>query len=204
MATIYDLIEVTSISANTTYSEANGNLLGVVDGANGPELDDGEFDEGDLISIGGTTYTIDLIQEPSSSGSFLLGDGSTRTFSPQNEDNLELKAGFLEPLKKASKDLQAAGMFFMQNGMKNPNAALAGSYDFMHLFGHVCLGLMWAQMGKAALTALEAGADDETFYRTKLTTGRYYMQRRLPATALHLARINSGADTVMELEAANF
>lgn len=90
MATIYDLIEVTSISANTTYSEANGNLLGVVDGANGPELDDGEFDEGDLISIGGTTYTIDLIQEPSSSGSFLLGDGSTRTFSPQNEDNLDV------------------------------------------------------------------------------------------------------------------
>ncbi|SDN53351.1 acyl-CoA dehydrogenase [Lutimaribacter pacificus] len=127
-----------------------------------------------------------------------------KSFIKDNEGNEALKADFLDPLKAASKDLQAAGMFFMQNGMKNPNAALAGSYDFMHLFGHVCLGLMWAQMGKAALTALEAGADDETFYRTKLTTGRYYMQRRLPATALHLARINSGADTVMELEAANF
>lgn len=90
MATIYDLIEVTSISANTTYSEANGNLLGVVDGASGPELDDGEFDEGDLMTIGGTTYTIDTIQEPSSSGSFLLGDGSTRTFSPQSESNLDV------------------------------------------------------------------------------------------------------------------
>ena len=41
-------------------------------------------------------------------------------------------------------------MYFMQNGMKNPNAALSGSNDFMHLFGHVCLGLMWAQMAKAA------------------------------------------------------
>jgi hypothetical protein len=30
------------------------------------------------------------------------------------------------------------------------------------------------------------------------------MTRRLPATALHLARINSGADPVMALEAANF
>ena len=28
-------------------------------------------------------------------------------------------------------------MYFMQNGMKNPNAALAGSTDFLHLFGHV-------------------------------------------------------------------
>ena len=111
---------------------------------------------------------------------------------------------FIEPLKAASKDLQAASMYFMQNGMKNPNNALAGSTDFMHLFGHVCLGLMWAQMGKAAKTALANGASDVTFYETKLTTGRYYMARQLPATALHLTRIQSGADTVMALDAANF
>ncbi|MGR3565273.1 MAG: acyl-CoA dehydrogenase C-terminal domain-containing protein [Heliomarina sp.] len=111
---------------------------------------------------------------------------------------------FLEPLKKASKDLQAAGMYFMAEGIKNPNNALAGSYDFMHMFGHVCLGLVWAQMGKAAMTALADGASDKEFYETKLATGRYYMARQLPATALHLSRIQSGADTVMALEAANF
>ncbi|MGA9435337.1 MAG: acyl-CoA dehydrogenase C-terminal domain-containing protein [Roseobacter sp.] len=111
---------------------------------------------------------------------------------------------FLDPLKAASKDLQAAGMYFMQNGMKNPNNALSGSYDFMHMFGHVCLGLMWAKMGLAARTALSAGASDTTFYETKLATGRYYMARQLPATALHLSRIQSGADTVMALDAANF
>ncbi|MCV2888491.1 acyl-CoA dehydrogenase C-terminal domain-containing protein [Ruegeria aquimaris] len=112
--------------------------------------------------------------------------------------------GFIEPLKRASKDLQAAGMYFMQNGMKNPNNALSGSYDFMHMFGHVCLGLMWAQMAKAARAALAAGASDTAFYETKIATGRYYMARRLPATALHLARIQTGADTVMALDAANF
>ena len=111
---------------------------------------------------------------------------------------------FIEPLKNASKDLQAAGMYFMQNGMKNPNNALAGSYDFMHMFGHVCLGLMWAQMAKAAQSALDAGSSDAAFYETKLATGRYYMARQLPATGLHLARIQSGADTVMALEAAQF
>ena len=88
--------------------------------------------------------------------------------------------------------------------MKNPNNALAGSYDFMHMFGHVCLGLVWAQMGKAAMTALADGASDKVFYETKLATGRYYMARQLPATTLHLSRIQSGADTVMALEAANF
>ena len=127
-----------------------------------------------------------------------------KTFLKENEGDEGLKKDFLDPLKAASKDLQAAGMFFMQNGMKNPNAALAGSYDFMHLFGHVCLGLMWARMAKAAHAALEAGTSDERFYRAKLATGRFYMTRRLPATALHLARIESGAEPVMALEAEAF
>jgi alkylation response protein AidB-like acyl-CoA dehydrogenase len=127
-----------------------------------------------------------------------------KTFLKENEGDEALKADFLDPLKAASKDLQASAMFFMQQGMKNPNAALAGSYDFMHLFGHVCLGLMWARMAKAAHGALAAGTTDEAFYKTKLATGRFYMARRLPATALHLARIQSGADTVMALEAEAF
>ncbi len=127
-----------------------------------------------------------------------------KTFIKENEANEALKADFLDPLKAASKDLQAAGMYFMQNGMKNPNNALSGSYDFMHMMGHVCLGLMWARMAKAAMEALEAGASDKEFYETKIATGRYYMQRQLPATAMHLGRINTGAETVMALKAANF
>ena len=127
-----------------------------------------------------------------------------KTFIKENEGNEALKKDFLDPLKESSKHLQSAGMFFMQNGMKNPNAALAGSYDFMHLFGHVCIGLMWAKMAKVSHAALEGGTSDEAFYKAKLKTGRYYMSRRLPATAMHLKRIESGADPVMELEAELF
>ncbi|MFO8126038.1 acyl-CoA dehydrogenase C-terminal domain-containing protein [Yoonia sp.] len=126
-----------------------------------------------------------------------------KTFIKENEGNEALKKDFLDPLKAASKDLQAAGMYFMQNATK-PNNALSGSYDFMHMMGHVCLGLMWARMAKAAMEALDAGASDTEFLETKIATGRYYMARQLPATAMHLARINTGGDTVMALEAANF
>ena len=127
-----------------------------------------------------------------------------KSFIKENEGNAALKADFLDPLKAASKDLQASAMFFMQNGMKNPNHALAGSYDFMHLFGHVVLGFMWAQMAVAAQKSLDAGTGDAAFLNTKLATGRYYMKRQLPATAAHLARIESGADTVMALDADQF
>jgi len=127
-----------------------------------------------------------------------------KDFIKENQDNDALKQDFLDPLKQASKDLQAAAMYFMQNGMKNPNNALAGSYDFMHLFGHTCLGLMWAKMARAAMEALAAGASDTTFYETKIATGRYYMARQLPATAMHLSRIESGAEPVMALAADAF
>ena len=128
-----------------------------------------------------------------------------KTFIKENAgQDAEFDASFMEPLKAASKDLQSAGMYFMQNGMKNPNNALSGSNDFMHMFGHVCLGLMWAKMGLAAKKALKDGTGDASFYETKLATGRFYMARQLPATALHLKRIETGADTVMALDAANF
>jgi alkylation response protein AidB-like acyl-CoA dehydrogenase len=120
-----------------------------------------------------------------------------RGFVKENGADERLKAGFLDPLKAASKDLQAAAEFFLQNA-RQPNAALAGSTDFLHLFGHVCLGYMWARMARAAL---DRGDD---FHAAKLATGRYYMARLLPATALHLARIRSGAEPVMALPAEAF
>jgi alkylation response protein AidB-like acyl-CoA dehydrogenase len=127
-----------------------------------------------------------------------------KVFLKENEEDARLKAGFLDPLKAASKAMQGAGMYFMQNGMKSPNAALSGSHDFMHLMGHVCLGLMWAKMAKAAYAALDAGAADRDFYEAKIATGRYYMARQLPACAMHLARIESGAEPVMALKAEAF
>ncbi|HFQ15586.1 MAG TPA: acyl-CoA dehydrogenase [Rhodobacteraceae bacterium] len=127
-----------------------------------------------------------------------------KSFIKEHEANADLKESILDPLKSASKDLQAAAMYFMENGMKNPNEALAGSNDFLHLFGHVALGFMWARMGVAACEALDTGAGDATFYKTKLATGRYYAARHLPATKMHLARIRSGAQTVMALDPEEF
>jgi alkylation response protein AidB-like acyl-CoA dehydrogenase len=125
-------------------------------------------------------------------------------FIRANEGDAGLKADFLDPLKQASKELQEATMFFMSEGVKNPNTALAGSTDYLHLFGHVCLGWSWAQMAKVAAAALAAGTTERDFYETKLATGRYYMKRILPETGLRLARIRSGAGPVMALAAEAF
>ena len=126
-----------------------------------------------------------------------------KDFCSENKEHA-LAEDFIQPLKSASKDLQAAAMYFVQKGMKNPNDALAGSYDFMHLLGHVCFGFMWARMAFTAQAMLDAGAEYPAFCETKIATGRYYMARQLPATRTHLARIESGGDVVMAIAAENF
>ena len=60
-------------------------------------------------------------------------------------------------------------------------------------------------MAKVSQDKLTEGANGKTdFYNEKLVTGRYFMERTLPESAAHLARISTGADTMMELDAAAF
>ncbi|APH73460.1 acyl-CoA dehydrogenase C-terminal domain-containing protein [Aquibium oceanicum] len=114
-------------------------------------------------------------------------------------------SGYTKGLKKGLNDLQAATMWLMQNGMKNPDNAGAASTDYMHLFGLVALGYMWAQMAKVAQAKLAEGANGEgSFYETKLVTAKFFMERVMPETAAHLARISAGSETMMALPAEAF
>jgi acyl-CoA dehydrogenase len=114
-------------------------------------------------------------------------------------------APFTKALKKGLNDLQAATLWLMQNAMAKPDNAGAASNDYMHLFGLVALGYMWGQMAKAAQTKLSDGAGGSvSFYENKIVTGRYFMERVMPETGAHLARISTGADTMMALPAEAF
>jgi hypothetical protein len=125
-------------------------------------------------------------------------------FINENAKDAEMKP-FVEPLGKALGDLQGATMWFMQNAMGKPDNAGAGATDYMHLFGLVALGYMWCRMVKAARGKLKAGANGATDrMNAKLVTARFFMERMLPETGAHLARIKAGADAVMELPAEAF
>ncbi len=110
---------------------------------------------------------------------------------------------FVEPLARGRKDLEAATMWFMKNAMSAPDHAGAGSNDYMHLFGTVVLGYMWARMAKVAMEKRDR-SDDTAYFDTKLTLARFYMERMMPETALRLTRISAGADTMMSLDAEAF
>ncbi|MCG8272338.1 acyl-CoA dehydrogenase C-terminal domain-containing protein [Aquamicrobium sp. NLF2-7] len=113
-------------------------------------------------------------------------------------------APFTKGIKKGLNDLQAATMWLMQNAMAKPDNAGAASTDYLHLFGLVALGYMWGRMVKASQEKLASGADDTAFHENKIVTARYFMERVMPETSAHLARISTGADTMMALPAEAF
>ena len=94
-------------------------------------------------------------------------------------------------------------MWLMQNGFSNPDNAIAGSTDYLRLFGLTGLAYMWALIAQAA-NAKIVGGDADPFYANKLVTGRYFLQRVLPDAGAALAKVKAGAETVMALPADAF
>jgi acyl-CoA dehydrogenase len=113
-------------------------------------------------------------------------------------------APYVTPLGHALGELQQATMWFLQNALGNPDNAGAGATDYMHLFGLVALGYMWCLIADAAKTKAAAGNGAAAPMAAKLVTGRFFMDRMLPAATAHLARIKTGAASTMELPAEAF
>jgi acyl-CoA dehydrogenase len=124
-------------------------------------------------------------------------------FTKSHKDNEAMQV-YTGALRSGAKDLNDATTWLMQNAMTKPDNAGAASTDYMHLMGLVTLGYMWAIMADKAMIAIEAGTGDKQFYKNKLITGRYFMERIMPESVAQLARIHSGGDYMMELEAAQF
>jgi hypothetical protein len=104
-------------------------------------------------------------------------------------------------LEKANGDLKASTMWFMQNGMANPNNIGAGAHHYMHIMGIVALGLQWLRMAQSAQKALDAGTGNAAFYQTKLVTARYFAERQ--RTRGSCARQEQGAhDSAAEVRAS--
>jgi hypothetical protein len=128
--------------------------------------------------------------------------GEIGSFLSENSDDLALKP-YLAPVKTALGQLQQATMWLMQNGMKNPDNAGAASTDYMHLFGLTALGYMWARIVKAVLKRQAEGTSTPEL-DAKTTLAKFYFARILPEAGAHLARISSGAESLMELSAEAF
>ncbi len=95
-------------------------------------------------------------------------------------------------------------MWFVQNGLANPNNAGAGAVSYMHLMGIVTVGLMWLRMISAAQAMLAAGEGDAAFLEAKLITARYFAERIMPDTGALRRKIEGGAEAIMAMPVEMF
>jgi alkylation response protein AidB-like acyl-CoA dehydrogenase len=124
-------------------------------------------------------------------------------FIDAHQDNDAL-AEFLPALSQALEHVQEATGIIMEGAMTNRDEVGAASVDYLRLFGLASLAFVWARM--VAVAAPKAGDDGEgaQFYRAKVQTAKFFMERLLPQTGALLAAIRSGAATMMEFEDAAF
>jgi 3-(methylsulfanyl)propanoyl-CoA dehydrogenase len=111
---------------------------------------------------------------------------------------------YVAPLTAALGHLQQATMWLMQNAMAKPDNAGAAATDYLGLFGLCALGYMWCRMAESAQAKIASGNGVAERMKGKLVTGRFFMERMLPESAAHLARIQAGAGSLMELPAEGF
>jgi alkylation response protein AidB-like acyl-CoA dehydrogenase len=107
-------------------------------------------------------------------------------------------------LGRAFGALQLATAHIAQKGLADPEEAGAAASEYLRLFGLVALGYMWARTAVVAAEKLPAADGDAGFYRDKLTTARFYMERILPQSGALLAAIKSGKGAMMAMEDAAF
>jgi alkylation response protein AidB-like acyl-CoA dehydrogenase len=105
---------------------------------------------------------------------------------------------------KAFGALQLATAHVAAKGMADPEEAGAAASEYLRLFGLVALGFMWARSALIALDKLPLAGPDAAFYKAKLTTARFFMERILPQVGGLLMAIKSGKAAMMEMEDAAF
>ncbi|MBX6746174.1 MAG: acyl-CoA dehydrogenase C-terminal domain-containing protein, partial [Acetobacteraceae bacterium] len=114
----------------------------------------------------------------------------------------ERLADFILPLSKAFGRLQQATAEIARRGLSDPFEAGAAATEYLRLFGLTALAYVWARMAELALDKAEQ--DPTGFYRAKLTTARFFMERLLPQTAGLTAAIMAGGGSLRAFEDAMF
>jgi butyryl-CoA dehydrogenase len=108
---------------------------------------------------------------------------------------------FTEPLADLTDKL---GKLTMELGMKaqqNRDEVGAAAVPYLRVAGHWMFAYFFARMAKIAIDHHKHGDD---FYAAKLVVARFYFARLLPETAMLIRQARSGADCLMEMDAAMF
>ena len=120
-------------------------------------------------------------------------------FAKQHEGDAAL-AEFIAPLRAKAAEWAQLTQDILQRAGGDAEEIGAASYDYLFYSGYVTLAYWWAR----SVAAANASAHGEAFKQSKLETARFYYARILPRTLAHAAAIQSGAASLMTMDAERF
>jgi len=117
-----------------------------------------------------------------------------------NADDASMKE-FTEPLGALAAEVQKLTAEIGQKAMKNPDEVGAAAVPYLRIIGHLVFSFAWCYAAGVAVKKLGTG---DPFYKTKLTTARFYFAKLYPETAGLIRQVRAGAAPLMELDVAQF
>ncbi|MBP2602880.1 acyl-CoA dehydrogenase C-terminal domain-containing protein [Acinetobacter calcoaceticus] len=120
-------------------------------------------------------------------------------FILQHQANVALKP-YLEKLGELKQQWLSLTKTIAEKAKHNPEEIGAASVDYLYFSSYVVFAYLWARMAQVAHEKLESGTQEEAFYKAKLSTAKFFYQKLLHRTQSHAAAIESGAESVMELD----
>ncbi|MFV5373823.1 acyl-CoA dehydrogenase C-terminal domain-containing protein [Acinetobacter calcoaceticus] len=124
-------------------------------------------------------------------------------FILQHQANVALKP-YLEKLGELKQQWLSLTTTIAEKAKHNPEEIGAASVDYLYFSSYVVFAYLWARMAQVAHEKLAVGTQEEAFYKAKLTTAKFFYQKLLHRTQSHAAAIESGAESVMELDQEAF
>ena len=124
-------------------------------------------------------------------------------FIIQYQSNEVLKP-YLEKLGELKQQWLSLTKTIAEKAKHNPEEIGAASVDYLYFSSYVVFAYLWVRMAQVAHEKLEVGTQEEAFYNAKLTTAKFFYQKLLHRTQSHAAAIESGAESVMELDQEDF
>jgi 3-(methylsulfanyl)propanoyl-CoA dehydrogenase len=125
--------------------------------------------------------------------------GMIETFCADHAADAAL-AEFIAPLRAVASQWQQLSQSIVQRSSADADEIGAAAYDYLFYSGYVALAYWWAR----SVSAVDASNASSAFKAGKRETARFYYARILPRTMAHKAAIESGASSLMSLQAENF
>ena len=124
-----------------------------------------------------------------------------KEYIAKNSFNYHLSE-FMPLLIKSFGRLQQVTAFIASKGLSDPDEAAGPATDYLRMFALVAIGYVWTRYAEISFNKLND--DPEDFYKGKIESGKFYINKLLPETGFLMSSIMSGAKSYNDYDDSYF